>query len=109
MTDKLHLPIGSTSGICVCVPTILESPVTLLSTVFCLVQNVFVLGGALQYIRCCYQKFSCQESGFVHHTTSKEFQAFSHYAILPLVLRLFVPIGALLRNKELVEPGFGKT
>jgi len=48
-------------------------------------------------------------SGFVHHTTSKEFQAFSHYAKLPLVLRLFVPVGALLQNKELVEPGFGKT
>lgn len=45
------------------------------------------------------QNLVARSSGFFYHTTSKEFQAFSHYAKLPLVLRLFVPIGVPLRNR----------
>jgi hypothetical protein len=62
----------------------------------------YVLGAAVQ------NSFA-RSPGSIHHRTSNHFQAFSYYDKLPLVLRLFVPIGVLFRNKELVEPGFRKT
>jgi len=49
-------------------------------------------GGHCNILDAAVQTLVARSSGFVHHTSSKEFQAFSHYAKLPLVLRLFVPI-----------------
>jgi len=99
MSNKPHLLVGFISGICVWahvhVPTILQLPVTLLYTVFCLVQNVFVLGGGhCNILDAAVQNLVARSSGFVHYTSSKEFQAFSHYVKLPLVSSLFVPTGA---------------
>jgi hypothetical protein len=97
MTNKLHLPISYISGICVCAH---NSGVNCDPIIFCFLLGAecFCIGGGHCNISdAAVQNVVARSSGFVHHTISKEFPAFSYYAKLPLVLRLYVPIGAHLR------------